>query len=1376
MIKRPFVLFLSVVGILTFSLLWFIQSARFAEMVKPSLAKYLPTDSGISANFKEFRIQLFPPGIAVTEPVIAIRKGNHLGLPEGTSLKASRIELRFYALQMFSRQIRLKEIGIIEGEVQTVLPEMTSERPRKSPAMELTWSQLVKFRIDGVSLEDTRIKIGFAKKQDRVEFDARRFRVSQGGVESDPDFEIAAEVSNVQLDFGKGNQWSRRLDELFIFGRINSRGFDLQKLKVIDRFDGKENAFEATGMIQGDLMRPKALPFSAQMQLTGSLNRFLQLAGVGSAAQISAATVLKGEVKGDLKNIPESVRFDGTASLRSIQLKDWSADKADLSMAWNGAGGGAGELTVKEGTIHSADRVRQADLGASGGTIKIGKVSAPLGKIISGEPVTLEAPLELESAHVQWLGAGALRSIYPMGFRVSGKIDSKYSRVAKNAPASVVSKVALSVAGFQLDNQRIGKNRPLSRILTFPSCKLTGDIRLDAHAVRPEGLLVETGKSRFKVDGKVDFSSGYDLHALGQLDFDDIGVLAENKARGRGPLEVKIHGPASRVLIDFDANLQDTMYLNLNLGDLKGRITWDDDPQDLIFSNVQLVKGQTHYTGEGKLQVGEKELVNLNFVIGRPEAPGNIQDLRAIFDKLLEKIWWYPRSMFGPVTGKVKVSGGLNLDRLVIDGELAGNNWDWARERFRKVAGHVIFDKGRYAIEDLQITKNSSVISGSVSYVPDQSINWDVKTSGMPLSDFDHLVSLNVPIRGNLSLASSGKGKLGAVKSSTQLEVTNYSVRGLAFPNSQLNVGTNGNVATVTGVAAGGQGTLDAKYDFRPGAMSFGAVKLDQLDLSPLLLILNPKLIHDSALESKVSASANLQFKTGAIEFGSGLVEIKSLQLAKTGSSMSLSKPVSVKVVNGTFDLDHFETKGSLGRADLQLAGRNAVLDGSLTGTVNAELLEYVTPVIAKSAGNMELDFSIRGTIKEPLINGKSNLDGVYIKLASFDQPFENVNGVLQLRKNILSLQYINGDLAAGRTSATGTVELFVDRYPKLDIHGALTENKLIVFPFQFAKVRGKLDVSGTEPPYLVEGDITIDSALSKENVLNRVRDSGRKSVRFMPSRSALDDVDVPTFKLHVRAHGDKDIQVKNDLFDAELKGDVTLINTLESPKIIGFGEVTQGRLIFRDRNFQIQSGRVDFDNPAVIDPKFSMIANTEVGSTKIRLYAYGRMGDPKIELSSSPALQEREILSLLTLGFSTEEVSRLRSTDRGLVQQGEAASILLYSLDFNREVQEKTGLRFQVEEAVDSLSGTSAFRPQAGTETTAAPKIVVKRNIGKRVELSVGSTVGVGASTQRDLNAEVKVTPGVSVIGVWNAYEGVNAQDERTSYGLDLKLQKRFK
>src|ERR1700760_1960491 len=105
MLRRPFLIFLAAVGLAVACAVWFIQSPGFAALAKKVLAKHLPQDTGIVGDFREFRIKLFPPGIALTDPHVELADKNILGMPGGSRLKAARIELKFYPLQMLTGAI-----------------------------------------------------------------------------------------------------------------------------------------------------------------------------------------------------------------------------------------------------------------------------------------------------------------------------------------------------------------------------------------------------------------------------------------------------------------------------------------------------------------------------------------------------------------------------------------------------------------------------------------------------------------------------------------------------------------------------------------------------------------------------------------------------------------------------------------------------------------------------------------------------------------------------------------------------------------------------------------------------------------------------------------------------------------------------------------------------------------------------------------------------------------------------------------------------------------------------------------------------------------------------------------------------------------------
>ncbi|CAM6054212.1 unnamed protein product [Sphagnum tenellum] len=197
---------------------------------------------------------------------------------------------------------------------------------------------------------------------------------------------------------------------------------------------------------------------------------------------------------------------------------------------------------------------------------------------------------------------------------------------------------------------------------------------------------------------------------------------------------------------------------------------------------------------------------------------------------------------------------------------------------------------------------------------------------------------------------------------------------------------------------------------------------------------------------------------------------------------------------------------------------------------------------------------------------------------------------------------------------------------------------------------------------------------------------------------------------------------VQNDLFrDTEVKGSLRLVNTLESPGILGSAEVLQGKLFFKDHVFQITNASAKFDNPNAFNPSFDLNANTEINGTKIQMFTTGRPDNIKIELTSTPPMSEQEIFTLLAVGLTTNDAKKLSASDLNIVQTGEAASLVLHSLDFNRDIEDKTGFQIVLDESVNPQQGVSSFKPQGQSDTAAAPRIKLRKQLSDRLSLSAG-------------------------------------------------------
>ena len=102
-----FPLFSLIVASLVGAAILFIQSQAFARMFKQAVYRYLPADLGIRADFSEFAIRMFPPGLSLKNPSIVLQENNILKMPAGSSVRADQIVFDFRLFQVFTGRVRV---------------------------------------------------------------------------------------------------------------------------------------------------------------------------------------------------------------------------------------------------------------------------------------------------------------------------------------------------------------------------------------------------------------------------------------------------------------------------------------------------------------------------------------------------------------------------------------------------------------------------------------------------------------------------------------------------------------------------------------------------------------------------------------------------------------------------------------------------------------------------------------------------------------------------------------------------------------------------------------------------------------------------------------------------------------------------------------------------------------------------------------------------------------------------------------------------------------------------------------------------------------------------------------------------------------------
>jgi translocation and assembly module TamB len=273
---------------------------------------------------------------------------------------------------------------------------------------------------------------------------------------------------------------------------------------------------------------------------------------------------------------------------------------------------------------------------------------------------------------------------------------------------------------------------------------------------------------------------------------------------------------------------------------------------------------------------------------------------------------------------------------------------------------------------------------------------------------------------------------------------------------------------------------------------------------------------------------------------------------------------------------------------------------------------------------------------------------------------------------------------------------------------------------------------------------------------------------------------DLVSFDVNVRSV--KPLSLQNNLIDATLtiEDDVLqLAGTNQRFGIRGALRIVPGGRVRLTRNeFEIQQGRVRFDDPTRIAPLVDVTAVTDFrryggsidvnaaqpssaqtsGDWKVSMHAHGDAETLRIDLSSQPQLSQDDIFLLLTLGLTRAELDQVQSSSLGESVALEALGAL-------------TGADQVVTDAIPVID---EFR--LGSFSSRSGRTEPAITIGKRLSERIRAFVTSGLSESRDVrsNIEVKLNRKVSIEG---SYDNINDISSSTlgNLGADIRWRLDF-
>lgn len=864
---------------------------------------------------------------------------------------------------------------------------------------------------------------------------------------------------------------------------------------------------------------------------------------------------------------------------------------------------------------------------------------------------------------------------------------------------------------------------PGTKILNFQQSAGTFRLAVNESSVAFNEATVSVGpEGHTKVTGTVkiffDQTKGLDIRAVASsLDLSDFKELAGLPISGFGQAKISVFGAGKDIAIEGQTTLRDFKLQGYSLGIVQSAIKYANDT--LSFPGIAAQKGHTQYFGDVSLGFAPEGL----YARASVQLPdGRLEDVIDLLADLSPAI----QTIQGPLLGHVSAVASIDSPAKELNGLIVMQLRDVSYYARALGAANAVlrFDHGEgLVLEPLRFAgpAGALAINGTWKFAGPLDFRASL-TQGVLQELLDP--SNELPITGVVSAEAKVGGDTDVIRvdATVSSDDIRYKARSLGPSSLKLKLlGTELAVQgqVMTGVTVSSATQIVAEW---PTSAKF------KVELDDASLFLPSSAGMSLIVNGDVSATGPLQ----KVEQMRALAKLNRVVLSRGDVSASNVEPIEVGYNAGAIEVTSLAMKGPTTEFHAEGRWGPSSVDLRTSGNIDLRLLSSFVSAIERTQGRLDFTAGFAGSVKNPAVVGSAEVTDVRLSVKGQDLAVRALSGHADFSESRVLLQDVQGFLNDGRLRMRGDARLEKLAIKTLELQADLEDVSVQVQPDIPATFSGSLLLASKTPgAYQLSGAIDVvkfryTEPLSLDSLLANARD------RSVPQ----DEVPHEWLKLDVDIATGKDVRIENNLARARLLGKVKLTGTNVKPVLIGAIEVGEGaQAYFRGNTFSMSRGVLQFNG---LWPAFDLSAQSQVRGYLVNVKAFGRFEDPKISLTSEPALSEADVISLLTLGVTTRE--RFDGTSGA----GLAAEALLSASGLDQQVQRflarNVGLKDQ------QVRFTTSFNEATGT---AEPSVTWESKV-LNDNLKIGVTQPVtGRGTQAQ--AEYRFNPRVSARAQWD-------------------------
>lgn len=893
--------------------------------------------------------------------------------------------------------------------------------------------------------------------------------------------------------------------------------------------------------------------------------------------------------------------------------------------------------------------------------------------------------------------------------------------------------------------------------------------RMSERRAQIQRLWAETEAGTIDITGAIDLTAAFpegfiagpnDIDAIiceltVNADLPDLARAAEavdlSGPGGRLSLSADIAGPVRMPIVDVDLKGSSLAWQDIRIGELMAGVGMDLQKGLLHITEIILNNQRSSFRLAGTVDLLSPGTYTLR------DDPAI--DITLSSDAV--RIADFIPDFAGLVAVNGHVNGSLNQPRGHL--RLQADNLDLGMQEIHQINLEARLDEALIHIEPLKI-----------SLAPDQSITltgwvnmekeYDLRLISDPISPAAIKALADIfPEGGRIILEASGKGSFDDLRADAEIRISELKINDSALPslavalaaaNQSLHVTTRLESLVDNQNNDPGNILLDGRLHL--GTRDFNVqLDIDHADLAPFLeMAAQPEL--SGHLTAQIQADGNLS----APDQVRADLHIADLSLFR--NAMEIIRSTDFKA---TYDGGLLSIPGSRvallteGYFDIRGTGR---VDGELqlkaAGAIPFKLLESFTDAVTDAGGGIDISAGVSGTTSDPAIKADILLKTIGLTLPETGQRFHEVNGGIRITSDRIAIRDIKGRIDTGDFGMEGIVDLADLQPVRADV--ALTARAL---PIKVSDtldllINAGINLKGDAGKSMLTGDITLLDGLYYRDIefslMDAVGDIGRGRREFSPPPNTESE-DIPLLDklaMDINVRHRNPFVVDNNMAILRIRPDLRIRGTPNRPLISGRAQVTDGVITFYNTEFTVRKGIIDFINPYKIEPLIDIAAKSQVRHWTINLAVTGPPDDLSVQLSSSPAEEHGDIVSLLVVGKTTRE---LAGGEGGATSPQQLLANLLAE-QLRKNLQAGTGLD------IVELEYTTNGESDTGDDI----RVTVGKEISRRLTLLYGVEQRSGLVVQKS-TAIYKLLENLSV----NAF-----QDTEGAFGGEMRYRLEFR